>query len=88
MSELVRVHMTKELLLGGITEEGGASVPLDESAFLTLATRDGLRCIFPSNRWDPVGVCIYITIGVPRLSSPWPVAPSILRRKPIHHPRS
>lgn len=38
-----------ELLLGGITEEGGASVPLDESAFLTLATRDGLRCIFPSN---------------------------------------
>jgi hypothetical protein len=30
------------LLLGAVTE-GGASVPLDESAFLVLATREGLR---------------------------------------------
>ena len=35
------------LLLGGFMEDG-ASVPLDESAFLILATREGLRCIFPS----------------------------------------
>jgi hypothetical protein len=36
------------LLLFGVFTEGGASVPLDESAFLVLATREGLRCIFPS----------------------------------------
>lgn len=35
------------LLLGAFTE-GTASVPLDESAFLVLATREGLRCIFCS----------------------------------------
>jgi hypothetical protein len=35
------------LLLGGFMEEG-ANVPLDESTFLVLATREGLRCIFPS----------------------------------------
>jgi len=36
------------LLLFDAFTEGGASVPLDESAFLVLATREGLRCIFPS----------------------------------------
>ena len=36
------------LLLFGAFTEGGANVPFDESAFLVLATRDGLRCIFPS----------------------------------------
>jgi hypothetical protein len=36
------------LLLFGAFMEGGASVPFDESAFLVLATREGLRCIFPS----------------------------------------
>ena len=35
------------LLLGGFTE-GGASVPLDVSAFLVLATCEGPRCIFCS----------------------------------------
>lgn len=35
------------LLLGAFTE-GTTSVPLDESAFLVLATREGLRCIFCS----------------------------------------
>jgi len=38
-----------ELLLLGAVMEGGASVTLDESTFLILATRDGLRCIFPSS---------------------------------------
>jgi hypothetical protein len=48
--ELLSVEggITLMLLLAGITEEGGASVPLDESTFLTLAAREGLRCIFPS----------------------------------------
>jgi hypothetical protein len=36
------------LLLPGAFTERGASVPLDESAFLVLATREGLRCIFAS----------------------------------------
>ena len=36
------------LLFGGFTEEGASDPPLDESAFLVLATREGLRCIFPS----------------------------------------
>ncbi len=35
------------LLLGGFME-GSANIPLDESAFLILATREGGRCIFPS----------------------------------------
>jgi hypothetical protein len=36
-----------ELVLGATTE-GGASIELEVSAFFILATRDGLRCIFPS----------------------------------------
>ena len=35
------------LVVGGFME-GGANVPLDESAFLILETREGGRCIFPS----------------------------------------
>lgn len=48
-TELLSVEGSRALvpLLGGITG-GGASDPLDESAFLVLATREGLRCIFPS----------------------------------------
>jgi hypothetical protein len=47
--ELLSVEGGRALVpLLGATTEGGASVPLDESAFLVLATREGLRCIFPS----------------------------------------
>jgi hypothetical protein len=36
------------LFVGCEFTEGSANRPLVESAFLILATRDGLRCIFPS----------------------------------------
>ena len=44
----VEVGRALVLLLLGATTVGGANVPFDESAFLVLATREGLRCIFPS----------------------------------------
>jgi hypothetical protein len=47
--ELLNAEVGRALvLLLGATTVGGANVPFDESAFLVLATREGLRCIFPS----------------------------------------
>jgi hypothetical protein len=51
-TELLSVEGSRALvaamLLLGAFADGSASVPLDESGFLILATREGLRCIFPS----------------------------------------
>lgn len=46
---LLSVEGGRALVLAlGAVEEEGASEELDASGFLVLATRDGLRCIFPS----------------------------------------